>query len=95
MHKWSSVAYGEGPFLEESQREIILSSMATNRITQYFVDSFHELGKVTWPTRNRAINICILVISFVFVAAVVFAGVDFLLHEGFTRLIEFAQTPQA
>lgn len=68
--------------------------MASNTIVQYFADSFHELSKVTWPTRTRAINICILVVVFVFVAAAVFAGVDFLLNKGFGFLIEYSRNLQ-
>lgn len=62
-----------------------------SRIKQYFVDSFQELGKVTWPTKNRAINICILVVSFVLISAAVIAGVDFLFNRGYAYLISLAQ----
>lgn len=62
-----------------------------SRIKQYFVDSFQELGKVTWPTKNRAINICILVVSFVLISAAVIAGVDFLFNRGYAFLISLAQ----
>lgn len=62
-----------------------------SRIKQYFVDSFQELGKVTWPTKNRAINICILVVSFVLISAAVIAGVDFLFNRGYAYLIFLAQ----
>lgn len=61
--------------------------MAQNRLIQYFVDSFHELGKVTWPTRNRAVNICILVVVFVFISAAVFAGIDFIFNQGYQYLL--------
>jgi preprotein translocase SecE subunit len=56
--------------------------MEKNFIVQYFHDSFQELGKVVWPTRNRAINICILVVSFVLVAAAAVAAIDFVFHTG-------------
>ncbi|MBP9717768.1 preprotein translocase subunit SecE [Candidatus Gracilibacteria bacterium] len=66
--------------------------MASNKLMQYFRDSFHELTKVTWPTRNRAINICILVVAFVFVAAVVFASIDYLFNLGMRQVIDYAAT---
>jgi len=61
-----------------------------NAIKQYFVESFAELGRVTWPTKNRAINICILVIVFVLLSAAVIAGVDFLFNNGYAYLLTFA-----
>lgn len=62
-----------------------------NRVKQYFIDSFQELGKVTWPTKNRAINICILVVSFVLISAAVIAGVDFLFNRGYSYLISLSE----
>lgn len=62
-----------------------------NRIKQYVIESFQELGKVSWPTKNRAVNICILVVSFVIISAAVIAGVDFLFNRGYAYLITLAQ----
>lgn len=59
-------------------------------IKQYFIESFQELGKVTWPTKNRAVNICILVVIFVAVSAAVIAGVDFVFNLGYRFLITLA-----
>lgn len=64
--------------------------MSQNRLVKYFADSFYELGKVTWPTKTRAVNICILVISFVLIAAAVIAGVDFAFHKGYGYLLTLA-----
>lgn len=66
--------------------------MAHNRFTQYFVDSFQELGKVTWPTKNRAVNICILVVIFVAISVGVIAGIDFLFNRGYAALRAFADS---
>ncbi len=59
-------------------------------IKQYFLDSWQELGKVTWPTKSRAVNICILVVSFVLIAAAVIAGVDFVFNKGYTYLLQLS-----
>lgn len=64
--------------------------MAFNKIKQYFTDSFQELGKVTWPTKHRAVNICILVVSFVVISAAVIAAVDFIFHQGYAYLLTLA-----
>lgn len=65
--------------------------MTHNRFVQYFIDSFQELGKVTWPTKNRAINICILVISFVVISAAFIAALDFVFHQGYGYLLTLAR----
>ncbi|PJC37321.1 preprotein translocase subunit SecE [Candidatus Peregrinibacteria bacterium CG_4_9_14_0_2_um_filter_53_11] len=62
--------------------------MASNRLVQYVSESFHELKKVTWPTKIQAVNISILVVSFVLVAALFFAGIDYLFNLGYTKLID-------
>ncbi|PIQ77111.1 preprotein translocase subunit SecE [Candidatus Peregrinibacteria bacterium CG11_big_fil_rev_8_21_14_0_20_46_8] len=68
--------------------------MAKNFLSQYFIDSWHELDKVTWPTRNRAINVCILVIVFVFISAAAIAGIDFVFNLGYRELLDLAaQSP--
>ena len=59
-------------------------------IKQYFIDSFQELSRVGWPTKNRAVNICILVVSFVVIAAAVIAAVDFALNKGYSYLLVLA-----
>jgi preprotein translocase SecE subunit len=64
--------------------------MHQNRLAQYFVESYHELGKVIWPTKNRAVNICVLVVSFVLITAAVVAGIDFVFHTGYTYILTLA-----
>lgn len=64
--------------------------MISHKIKQYFIDSFQELGKVTWPTKNRAVNICILVVSFVVISAAVIAAIDFIFHQGYAYLLTLA-----
>lgn len=61
-----------------------------NTLKQYFVESFQELGKITWPTKNRAINICILVVVFVLISAAVVAGIDFVFNKGYSYLLSLA-----
>lgn len=62
-----------------------------DRIQKYFVESFQELGKVIWPTKNRAINICILVVSFVFISALVITVIDFIFNRGYRYLLILSQ----
>ncbi len=64
--------------------------MSHNRIASYFIESYQELTKVIWPTRNKAVNICILVIGFVIVASAFIAGVDFIFNKGYSYLLSIA-----
>lgn len=58
------------------------------KLKNYVAESFQELGKVTWPTRNRAIQICILVLVFISVSAAFLAAVDFGFHQGYSALLD-------
>lgn len=57
-------------------------------LKSYFIESFQELRKVTWPTRTRAANICIIVVVFVLISALVIAAIDF----GFNRSYRYLLT---
>lgn len=68
-----------------------------NRIIGYFQDSYEELKKVTWPTRNQAMKLTLIVISFCIVVAVVIGALDFLFNTGYRSLVDLSQriAPQA
>jgi preprotein translocase SecE subunit len=61
--------------------------MAKNKIISYFVNSFHELNKVTWPTKNQAIRLTAIVLGFCLVMAIVIGVVDGLFRAGYTYLL--------
>ncbi len=50
-----------------------------NVVTQYVKDSFQELNKVTWPTKNQAVRLTGIVLGFTITAALFIAAVDYLL----------------
>lgn len=60
-------------------------------IKKYFIESFRELSHVTWPTKNQAVNLCILVVVFVFICALAIAGIDFLFSKGYFYLLTLRQ----
>lgn len=60
--------------------------MTKNPVLKYFVESFHELRKVTWPTRNQAIILTGVVLAFTAVMAVVVGGLDYLFTAGYNAL---------
>ena len=64
--------------------------MSTNKITQYFTDSFQELRKVTWPTKNQAIKMTAIVLGFCFFMAIVIGLMDGLFNWGYKYLISIS-----
>lgn len=59
--------------------------MRDNKVIKYFIDSYQELRKVTWPTRKQLIqDTAIVIISAVVVTA--FVGV---VDLGLSKLIEY------
>ncbi len=59
-----------------------------NFITRYFRESVAELRKVTWPTREEATRLTIIVLVVLLVTSAIMGLLDFL----FTRLIAFILT---
>jgi len=56
-----------------------------NRLIKYLKESFQELKKVNWPTKEETINKTIGVLFLATVVALVFTFVDYL----FIQLIRF------
>ncbi|MFA4891582.1 MAG: preprotein translocase subunit SecE [Candidatus Gracilibacteria bacterium] len=61
-----------------------------NVITNYVRGCFYELTKVTWPTKNQAVRLTIIVLGFCLVFAVFLAGVDFFANEGYMKVLDWA-----
>ena len=55
------------------------------RIRRYIEESYSELKKVTWPTREQVRNLTVLVFAISAVVGVFISAVDFL----FTEAIRF------
>ncbi|MCC7353944.1 MAG: preprotein translocase subunit SecE [Anaerolineae bacterium] len=55
-----------------------------NRLVRYFKDTRAELRKVTWPTRQEATNLTLIVLAVTFTMAILLGAVDFV----FTKLFE-------
>ena len=61
-----------------------------NDLIDYLQDSVQELKKVTWPTRNQAVRLTLLVLGFCFAAAVVIGAVDMVFSYGHRTLVDYA-----
>ena len=63
-----------------------------NRFANYIRDSFQELTKVTWLTKNQAVRLTGIVLGFCLVFSIFLALVDFGANEGYTWLLKLAAT---
>ncbi|MFC1599820.1 preprotein translocase subunit SecE [Patescibacteria group bacterium] len=64
--------------------------MAKKALFGYFTDSWQELKKVTWPTKNQAIKLTGIVLGFCFVSAVVLGLVDGIFSYVYKLLLTLA-----
>lgn len=60
---------------------------------RYFSDSFSELRKVTWPTKEQLVELTIIVIIFSLVVALILGVLDYGFSYGFNSLIELFASP--
>lgn len=63
-----------------------------NPFVDYLQESFQELKKVTWPTRNQAVRLTLLVLGFCFASAIVIGAMDALFNYGHQKLVDYAAT---
>ncbi len=61
-----------------------------NPVFGYFQDSYEELKKVTWPTRNQAVRLTFIVIGFCIVLALIVGVLDFAFNTGYRSLVDFS-----
>lgn len=59
-------------------------------IVRYFQESYEELRKVTWLTRNKAIRLTFIVLGFCLVSAAVMGVLDLGFNRGYQFLISYA-----
>jgi len=58
-------------------------------IARYINESIEELRHVRWPTRQQAVRLSIIVLSFTVLSAAIFGIVDFLLSKLVVFLLSF------
>jgi len=67
-----------------------MSEKKTNAIASYFVDSANELGKVTWPTSNRAVRLTVVVLTLCLTVGAIIGLMDMLFNFGYGQLLIIA-----
>ena len=58
-----------------------------DKIKNYFIGSYAEMKKVTWPTKQQTINYSLLVIGLSIGMAIFFSLLDYVFNLGITQLI--------
>ena len=61
-------------------------------ILNYLDESYQEVRKVSWPTRNQAVRLTFLVLGFCLVAAIAVGAFDFAFFTGYKELTKYANT---
>lgn len=61
--------------------------MKSNTLTTYLRESYEEFKRVTWPTRNQAIRLSGIVLSFVLASAIIIAALDYAFNMGYQYLL--------
>ena len=62
-------------------------SLAANKTVSYFRESYFELKKVVWPTRQEIINHTIIVIAMSVFVAVFLGALDVLFAIGIEKIL--------
>ncbi len=58
-----------------------------NSIKTYFIESYAEMKKVTWPTKQQTMNYSLLVLGLSVGLALFFAVLDYIFNLGITQLL--------
>lgn len=64
-----------------------VSVMNDNAIVRYLRETRAELSKVSWPSRQEALNLTIIVLITVVVSSLVLGGFDYLFAQLFSLII--------
>lgn len=59
--------------------------MKNNIVVNYFTSSWHELKKVSWPTRKEVLNHTVIVVISASIAIIVTGAIDY----GLTYVVQF------
>jgi preprotein translocase subunit SecE len=72
---------------KDEKSKNIVERRQPNRIQRYFRETMGELRKVTWPTRQEAINLTIIVLIVTFSMSALLGVLDFLFARVFAMIL--------
>ncbi|MBU1018798.1 MAG: preprotein translocase subunit SecE [Patescibacteria group bacterium] len=61
------------------------------KLLQYIKDSFDDIKKVTWPTKNQAVILSLIVFAVCIVVAIFLGVLDYVFGLGIQELINLAK----
>lgn len=64
-----------------------VSVMNDNPLVRYLRETRAELSKVSWPSRQEATNLTLIVLATVLVSSIVLGGFDYLFAQLFSLII--------
>lgn len=67
-----------------------MTEKKANPAVEYVQESVLELKKVTWPTKQQAFKLTVIVLGFCLVAALFVGAIDWLFNTGYTQLLTLA-----
>ncbi len=70
-----------------------MTEKKANPAVDYVKESVLELKRVTWPTRQQAFKLTVIVLGFCLTAALFVGAVDWIFNAGYAQLLTLA-TPQ-
>lgn len=64
--------------------------MKGNIVTSYIKSSLEELTKVTWPTKNQAVKLTIIVLIFCILVALLLGALDYVFNIFYNYLLNLS-----
>lgn len=68
-----------------------MTEKKANPAVEYIQESVLELRRVTWPTKQQAFQLAIIVLSFCLISALLVGAVDWILNAGYAQLLELSK----
>lgn len=68
-----------------------MTTKKTNPAIEYVQESILEIRRVTWPTREQAFKLTLIVLGFCLISALLVGAVDFALNFGYNQLLGLAK----
>jgi preprotein translocase subunit SecE len=66
-----------------------MAKKAESAVLNYFQESFQEIKKVTWPTKDQAVKLTAIVFGFCLGMAILIGGLDAVFNYGYTILLNY------
>lgn len=69
-------------------QKAVTSEKRGNLVSKYLREAWEEINKVTWPTRDQAIRMTIIVLIITFIIMVVIGVLDWLFALGYDETLK-------